>query len=155
MTLYAIRAPSGVKPPEDAEVLEELQYGWDFLEQTITLWRLVDDKRADELQALEDRVVKTAEDGEIRFDTPDLHDLVALIDRVNDAIVAAGIVDHDWRIPAEQLEALARRVPAMDLKTERSLKSKTSALAEIMINADSLRNFLEHALSEGCVVVNG
>jgi hypothetical protein len=41
----------------------------------------------------------------------------------------------------------------MDLTTERSLQSKTSALGEIMINAGSIRNFLSNAVNAGCVVV--
>ena len=43
----------------------------------------------------------------------------------------------------------------MDLTTERSLKSKTSALGEVMSNAISIRNFLSDAVKEGCVVVLG
>jgi MOSC domain-containing protein YiiM len=56
--------------------------------------------------------------------------------------------------PRSQLEALARQVPAMDLTTERTLENKTHALAEVMINAVSLRNFLAHAQREGCAVVH-
>jgi hypothetical protein len=66
--------------------------------------------------------------------------------------VAAGIVDRDWRVSPDRLEELAKRVPAMDLTTERSLSSKTSALGEVMINAVSIRNFLSNALDAGCVV---
>jgi hypothetical protein len=39
-------------------------------------------------------------------------------------------VDRHWHVPAVHLEELAKHVPAMDLTTERSLKSKTSALGE-------------------------
>jgi hypothetical protein len=53
------------------------------------------------------------------------------------------------------LEELAKRVPAMDLTTERSLDDKTHALAEVMINAVSIRNFLSNAVNGGCVVVLG
>jgi len=35
--------------------------------------------------------------------------LVRLIDGVDDAIVAAGIVDRDWRVPPERLDELAHR----------------------------------------------
>jgi hypothetical protein len=41
----------------------------------------------------------------------------------------------------------------MDLTTERSLPSKTSALGEVMINAVSIRNFLSNAADSGCIVV--
>lgn len=77
---------------------------------------------------------------------------IVAIDGVEDAIVAAGIVDHEWRVPPERLEELAKRVPAMDLTTDRPIRAKTSALGEVMINAFSLRNFLKAALAEGCVV---
>jgi hypothetical protein len=154
MTLYSIRPnPETGQLDEDAEVVNESKYGWQFLEQAITLWRLVDSARADELDALEHRLVVAAGDDEIRIDPPDLRELVRLLDGVEDAIVAAGIVDQHWRVPPERLEELAELVPAMDLKTERSLDDKTHALGEVMINAFSLRNFLKAALAEGCVVV--
>lgn len=41
----------------------------------------------------------------------------------------------------------------MNLTMERSLKDKTNALGEVMINAVSLRTFLLNALDAGCVVV--
>ena len=96
-----------------------------------------------------------ARDGELRLDAPDLHELVRLLTGVEEAIVAAGIVDNHWRAPAEKLEELAKQVPAMDLKTERPLHAKTNALAEIMINAFSIRTFLEKAVNAGCAVVVG
>ncbi len=96
-----------------------------------------------------------AGDGEIRFHAEDLHKLVRLLTGVDDAIIAAGIVDRHWRVPAERLQELAKQVPAMDLKTERSLDNKTHALAEVMINAVSIRNFLSDAVHTGCVVVLG
>ena len=155
MTLYAIRPDPDTGSLDDAEVVDQLRYGWQFLEQAITVWRLVDKARADELEATKDRASLAAGDGEIRFYPEDLQKLVGLLTGVDDAIIAAGIVDRHWRVPAERLEELAKQVPAMDLTTERSLKSKTSALGEIMINAVSIRNFLSNALDAGCVVVLG
>jgi hypothetical protein len=155
MTLYAIRPTPGSESLDDAEVVDESPNGWEALEQVIMLWRLVDNVRADRLEAIRDRALAAAGHGETRFDQNDLHELVHAIEGVEDAIVAAGIVDDQWRVPADELEDLARRVPAMDLKTERSLMSKTSALGEIMSNAIFLRNFLSKALSAECVVVHG
>ena len=85
----------------------------------------------------------------------DVHELVRLLGGLEDAIVAAGIVDKHWRVPPDRLEELARQVPAMDLKTERRLDDKTNALGEVMINAVFLRNFLSDAEKTGCVVVFG
>jgi hypothetical protein len=154
MTLYALLPSLDTESLDDAEVVGESQYGWRFLEQAIDLWRLVDDKRANEIEAIKDRVALAAPE-KPRFEAQDLRELVSLITGVEDAIVSAGIVDGDWRVPAADLEELARRVPGMDLTTERSLESKTHALGEVMINAGSIRNFLARALREGCVVVVG
>jgi len=78
-----------------------------------------------------------------------------LLTGIEDAIIEAGIVDQHWRVPAERLEELAKRVPAMDLTTDRPLHARTSALGEVMMNAVFLRNFLSDAMNTGCVVVLG
>lgn len=153
MTLYAIRPESVIESLETAEVINESPDGWDFLEQAITLWRLVDPARAKQLEAILDRVTLEKGDEGPRFEADDLRETVRLLTGVEEAIVAAGIVDNHWRVPAERLEDLANQVPAMDLKTERPLENKTSALGEVMINAGSVRNFLSNAASEGCIVV--
>lgn len=154
MTLYALRPDPAIDSLEDAEVVDEFKYGWQFLEQAISLWRLVDNDRADRIKAIKDRAALSAPE-ESRFYAEDLRELVNLLSGVEDAIVAAGIVDRHWRVPADRLGELARQVPAMDLKTERSLAAKTSALGEVMINAGSVRNFLSDAVNAGCVVVLG
>lgn len=154
MALYAIRSSPDAELLEDAEVVSESKYGWDSLEQAITLWKLVDPARANQIEAVMDRCASSPADGRPRFEAEDLRELVRLLSSVEDAIVAAGIVEpNNWRVPAERLEELARRVPAMDLKTERLLVNKTSALAEVMSNAISVRKFLEHAANADCVVV--
>jgi hypothetical protein len=155
MTLYALRPDPTTGSLDDAEVFDRFEYGWEFLEQAITLWRLVDSARADQIKAIKDRASLAAGDGEIRFSTEELHELVRLLSGIDEAIIAAGIVDRHWRVPADRLEELAKWVPAMDLKTERSLASKTSALGEVMINALSIRNFLSDAVAARCVVVLG
>ncbi|HEX3475669.1 MAG TPA: hypothetical protein VHT91_11635 [Kofleriaceae bacterium] len=115
----------------------------------------MDSARANEIEVIKDRLLRTAPDEELRIETDDLHGLVRLLTGVDDAIVAAGIVDQHRCVSADQLEELAKRVPAMDLTTERSLDDKTHALAEVMINAVSIRNFLSNAVNGGCVVVLG
>lgn len=162
MTLYAMRPHPAHGLPDkhrdddeevDRDVVKQSKYGWDFLEQAITLWRLVDHERADAIEAIKDRVVKAASENYIYFYEADLRELVRLLRGVEDAIVAAGIVDHEWRVPAERLAELASRVPAMDLDRDRPINAKASALGEIMANAISLRNFLQSALDAGCVVL--
>ena len=153
MTLYAIRQPAWAESLEDVEVVDESKYGWEFLKQAITLWRLVDSARADQIEVIKDRVVRAAGDKEVRLGAEELRELVRLFSGIEDAIVAAGIVDSEWHVPPERLEELAKQVPAMDLKTERSLHNKTSALGEVISNAIFLRNFLSNAISGGCTVV--
>jgi hypothetical protein len=155
MTLYAIRPSQEGDVPDEAEVANTSRYGWQFLEQAVDLWRLVDGVRADEIDRIIDRTSRAAGEGELRFDRVDLEALVRLLSGLEDAIVAAGIVDQSWRVPADQLGTLAKRVPAMNLTAERSLEDKTHALGEVMINAVSIRNFLSNAIDAGCVVVLG
>jgi hypothetical protein len=155
VTLYAIRPDPETGALDGDAVIEESSYGWQFLEQAVTLWRLVGSARADEIEAIKRRVALAAGDGEYRFEPPDLRELVRLLTGIEEAIIAAGIVDSHWRVPPERLEELALRVPAMDLTTERTLRNKTNALAEIMVNAVSIRNFLAFALDSGCIVVHG
>jgi hypothetical protein len=53
MTLYAIRSTLGVRSlDEDAEVVDQSRHGWEFREQAITLWRLVDKDRANQIEAI-------------------------------------------------------------------------------------------------------
>jgi hypothetical protein len=153
MTLYALRLPSGSTSIDDAEVVDESRYGWEFLEQTTALWRLVDPARGDAIAAIKERA-SDAPGEHTQFAGDELAALVELIDNVDDAIINAGIVDREWRVPAERLEELARKVPSMDLFTKRSLESKTHALGEVMLNAVSLRNFLSDALRAGCMVMH-
>jgi hypothetical protein len=154
VTLYALRPDHATGSLEDAEVVDEFKYGWQFLEQAITLWRLVDKERADQVKAIKNRAARSAPE-ESRFYTEDLCELVRLLTGLEETIVTAGVVDGHWRVPADRLEELAKQVPAMDLVTERSLKSKTNALGEVMSNAISIRNFLSDAVNAGCVVVLG
>jgi hypothetical protein len=91
LTLHAIRPTAETASVEDAEVIAQLRYGSQFVEQAITAWHLVDKARADELEATKNRASLAAGDGEIRFYPEDLQKLVGLLTGV-DAIIAAGIV---------------------------------------------------------------
>jgi hypothetical protein len=153
MTLYAIRQVPGTSSPEEADVVDESKYGWELLKHAVMLWRLVDNGRAEQIEAIKDRVVQEAGDKEVRIETEDLCELVGLLAGLEEAIVASGVVTSDWHVHPDRLEELAKLVPAMDLTAGRSLQSKTSALAEVMVNAISIRNFLEDAAHAGCVVV--
>jgi hypothetical protein len=153
MTLYAVRFSPSSTSLEDAEVVDESRYGWKFLDQAIALWRLVDPPRADAIASIRERASDAPGD-HTQFAGDDLAELVRLVGGVDEAIIASGMVDHEWRVPAERLEELARKVPGMDLTTDRPLDCKVYALGEVMMNAVSLRNFLANALRDGCVVVH-
>lgn len=155
MTLYAIRPLPGAENLDNAEVIDQLRYGWQFLGQAVTISRLVDGSRADKIEAIIRRASVAAGDGELRFYQADLDELVRLLAGIEDAIVEAGIVGNHWRVPLERLDELAKRVPAMDLTTERPLECKANALGEVMMNAIFLRNFLSDAAKAGNVVVFG
>lgn len=152
MTLYAVRLPHGSTSPEDVDVVDETKYGWEYLGQAIALWRLADPTRGDAIFAIKERAY-SAPGTFPRLDADDIRNLVDLIDGIDDAIVRAGIVDAEWRVPVDRLEELARRVPGMDINAERSLEDKRYALAEVVSNVLSLRGFLAEALQSGCVVV--
>ncbi|HEY0193446.1 MAG TPA: hypothetical protein VGC42_20155 [Kofleriaceae bacterium] len=117
---------------------------------------MLDPPRADQIDAIMVRLNEEADEyDQLRIYPEDLQELIRLIGEVEEDIVTSGIVDQHWRVLPERLEELAKTVPAMDLKTPRSLESRTSALGEIMINALSIRNFLKRALAENCVVILG
>jgi hypothetical protein len=84
MTLYAVRFPPDSVSLEDAEVVDESRYGWDFLEQTIALWRLVDPARSDAIATIKEHA-SDATDDYTQFSSDDLAALVQLIDGVDDA----------------------------------------------------------------------
>jgi hypothetical protein len=154
MTLYAIHPDPGSGSLDDGEVVDKSRYGWDFLQQAIALWRLVDPARADAIAAVKARAENATPDEPTRFGGADLAELARLLAGVDEAIVGAGVVDDKWRVPADRLDELAARVPGMDLTSERSLDSKRHALGEVMMNAISLHNFLADAARAGCVVVH-
>jgi hypothetical protein len=155
MTFYALRLAPDSHALADAEVIEEFEEGWDFLEQAVSLWRLIGDRRADDIEAIMGRIGLVGNDGDPRLEAMALDELVRLLSGVDEAIVKSGIVDAHWLVPVERLEALARSVPGMDLTTQRSLEAKRHALGEVMIHAVSIRNFLAKARSGGCVVAVG
>ena len=153
MTLYAV-CP-GSDADADGEVVAELRYGWRYLEQAVSVWRIVDPERADQIAAVLQRAAIAAGDGEVRLYAEDLRDLTRLIPGVERALIAAGIVDDAWLVPADRLMALKQEVPGMDLETERSIANTTSALAEVIMNVLAATDWLARALAQGCFVALG
>ena len=154
MTLYAMRPdPDSGDVVDGADIVDQSKYGWQFLEQALSLLQLVDQRRAEQLEAIMVRLNEG--DDQLRIGPSDLRLLVGLLEGVEVEIETAGFVNDKWRVDPARLQELKARVPSMDLETERDLKSKTSALGEVMINAIAIRNFLRDALDQGCVVILG
>jgi glycine/D-amino acid oxidase-like deaminating enzyme len=156
VTMYAVR-PLGpdAGPDEEAEVIDDFKPGWQFLEQAIALWRLVDEPRAQAIAGIWSRVGEAGYEGESRIEPAEIAELVRLLSGLEEALVTAGIVDEGWRAPLDRLEELGSVVPGMDLRPERPPGDRMHALAEVIANATFVRNFLARALDAGCAVVLG
>lgn len=103
MTRYALRPDPVTGSLDDAEVVDEFKYGWQCLEQAITLWRLVDKDRADQIK---DRAAFAAPD-ESRFYTEDLHELVRLLAGVDRSWHPDGPTSHEPAQPRLAVERFA------------------------------------------------
>ncbi|MDQ3153567.1 MAG: hypothetical protein M3R63_18245 [Actinomycetota bacterium] len=153
MTLYAIR-PHGpdADPDSEEEVVNKLKRGWDYLDQAIALWRLVNECRADEIEAIKDRAALADPDGHPRFELANIAELVRLLTGFEEALVDAGIVDARWSSPLGQVKELAPRIPGIDVRPERTQRELEQVLAEVMANVSWVRDFLAEAKEKGCFV---
>ena len=97
MTLYAVRpvAPDAVSDADEdgpqPEVVFQHEYGWKFLDHAITLWRLVDRQRADDLEAIRTRAQFADPDGWPRFEPAEVAAIARLLTGLDKAIVTAGL----------------------------------------------------------------
>lgn len=155
MTMYALRPDPVTGSLDDAEVVEESRYGWGLIEEAISVWSLADLSRATALETLRSRIALAANGGELRIYPREATEMVALLAGLAEALIAAGIIDSQWRIPAEKIEELAKIVPTMDLKTERAIDVKRYALAEVLSHVDVLKSFLSDSAQAGYVVAFG
>ena len=153
MTLCAVGFPPTSDAIDDAEVVNELPYGLEFLAQAVALWRLVDPSRAAAIEVIKRRACNAPGDY-IRFQLDDVGEVADLIGDVDVALIAAGVVDARWRVDPARLPELSRCVPGLSRLTMAHPDHRNSALAEVMINAISVRNFFAHAKRDGCVVIH-
>lgn len=107
MTLYKFRLSPDSQLLEDAQAVDRLRSGWDYLEQAISLWHLVDPARAAALSEFMERL-SNAGDGPICFSGEDLVTLTRMIAGIEDANRSAGIIDRDGRVAPERLAELKR-----------------------------------------------
>lgn len=160
MTLYAL-AP-GVELGQELarpSAIPPMEHGGDYLADAVSLWRLVDERRADALRGLLDRAeagVEAAEedepDGHPCWETEQVWELVHLLSGLEAALQDAGVIDAGWLISPDQAADLARRVPGMDVGPERSDADLPHGLAEVIARVHGLRTFLTSAAEAGARV---
>ena len=119
------------------------------------LWRLVDPQRAERIEAVYARVNRRAAltNDDIRYEADDLRELVESLDGLRAALQQAAIVNDELRIQPDQVAELAPRLPGLDLRATRPAGDVVWALAEGIVNVESLRQFLADAVAGGCDVV--
>jgi hypothetical protein len=160
MTLYALEP--GVEPGEELDrppAIPPMEHGGDYLADAVSLWRLVDDRRTDALREFLARAEAEAEAadeddayGHPRWDTAQVWELVDLLSGLEAALQDAGVIDAGWLISPDQAVDLARRVPGMDVRPERSEAELPHALAEVIARVRALRKFLTRAAEAGARV---
>lgn len=154
MTLCAVGFPPTSDAIDDAEVVNELPYGLEFLAQAVALWRLVDPSRAAAIEVIKRRACNAPGDY-IRFQLDDVGEVADLIGDVDETLVAAGIVDANWHIDPARLEGLVERVPGLSPASARPTNVRPDGvLVEVISNAVSVRSFFADAKRDGCVVIH-
>jgi hypothetical protein len=135
------------------KVIDSWPRGMRWFAVASQLWRLVDPKRADRIDAILADVDQRSEAyGEARYESADMIALVNLFRGLSDALFAAGIIDKKLLIQPQQAEYLATQVPDLEFQG-RSAQDLASVLAEGVVNVEGLRNFLQSALDQDAYVV--
>jgi hypothetical protein len=152
MTLFPL--PPGAEWGDDpVDGIEPIPYGWRYLQTGATLWSLVDADRAARISAVLERAVDAGPDAHPWFETADVEELVELLSGLEEALIAAGVMNELWFIPPDRAGRLAAQVPAMDTSPDRSDAALSQALAEVLAPVTAVRTFLAEAAVEGCAVV--
>jgi hypothetical protein len=149
-----LRRPYGDDPGE-RDVIDSIPRGMDTFPVAVQLWRLVDPHRAEQIEAIYRRVDRRAglTDDDIRYESDDMRELVALLDGLRAALEQAAIVDHELRIEPDRVAELAPRLSGLDLRATRPAADVAWALAEGIVAVEGLRQFLADAISRSCDVV--
>lgn len=149
MTLYALEP--GVELGDDPgrpSTIEPLEHGGDSLADAVSLWRLVDERRAAALRGFLDSAEADTDD-HLRWETEQVWELVDLLTGLEAALLEGGVMDAAWTVPPDRVPGLARRVPGMDVRPERSAADLPHALAEVVARVHGLRSFLARAAEAG------
>jgi hypothetical protein len=147
VTLYALEPDAD---PDAASVLPPFEHGGDYLADAVAVWRLVDDRRADALRDFLERAEGT--DGHPIWKPAEVEDLVDLLSGLEDRLQADGVLDAAWSTPVDRVPELARRVPSLDARPERTEAELRQALAEVVARVLGLRSFLVRAAGAGLSV---
>ena len=118
--------------------------GGRYLDTAGALWRLVDAERADAIKALVDRI-RLVDHGRvaIRLARAETSELVGMIEGIGRALIEAKIMASDYLVRLDEVAELARRVPEMDVRPERTDMDLRHALVEVVFNADALVSNLD------------
>lgn len=149
MTLYAVEPHADSDAPS---VLPPFEHGGDYLADAVAVWRLVDDRRADALRDFLDRAEESDTDEHPFWEPAEVEDLVDLLSGLEDRLQADGVIDATWSTPVDRVPELARRVPSLDARPERTEAELRQALAEVVARVLGLRSFLIRAAETGLSV---
>jgi hypothetical protein len=146
VTLYALEPDAD---PERPSSIRPFEQGGSYLADAVALWRLVDDRRADALREFVDRAEEADPDGHPHWSSAGVQELVDLLSGLEERLADAGVLDASWMTPIEAVPELARRVPGMDARPERTELELQQALAEVVFRVQDLRAFLDRVLASG------
>jgi hypothetical protein len=149
MNFYAID-PASTAAEDPHEVLSD---AWRALDLARDLWALVDSERAAALRAFQERESHDLP-SQFRIGPRQIRELLALLDRL-EPMLSTRILDAEQKLPADQLDELARKAPALDLSPERPVVERVYAAEEALSNVLVLQAFLQRALQRGDDIIGG
>ena len=131
-----------------------VERGGRYLDTAVALWRLVDAERADAIKALVDRI-RLVDHGRvaIRLARAETSELVGMIEGIGRALIEAKIMASDYLVRLDEVAELARRVPEMDARPERTDMDLRHALVEVVFNVEGMARFLAESASENRFVI--
>jgi hypothetical protein len=146
MTLYAVEPDADTDRPS---VIASLEHGGSLIADTVALWRLVDDRRAQALRDFLNRAEEADPDGHPYWDPGQVAELLDLVSGLEERLQDSGVLAADWTTPLDQVPELARRVPSLDARPERTEMELRQALAEVVFRVAGLRSFLARTAERG------
>ncbi|NVB83760.1 MAG: hypothetical protein HOV81_35625 [Kofleriaceae bacterium] len=147
MRFYAVQRARG--PAE--EPLESIDRPWDSLAQARDLWSLVDERRAAEIERFIKREGAMLP-SEVKLDRAKLDEIVGLLDGLEPAL--GNWIDAEGKLPVDQLDELAKRLPSLNLARSRGI-DRPYAAEEALSAVLMLTSFLRRARDADLDVISG